>query len=120
MKAKIVRAAASACLALLPVGCGSVNVWPFDSEKGQVQSRIPANATAYLCEGGKRFYVRYPEGGASAWVILAEREFRLDKVASDSGARYSNGKATLDTSAGQTALEDGPAVQFTACKTIAG
>ena len=107
---------AASIMLLLLAGCGSVSVWPFDGDKGQPQSRVPAGATAYQCEGGKRFYVRYPDGGASAWVILADREFRLDKVIAASGARYSNGKATLDTAAGEATLSDGPAIQYTGCK----
>lgn len=122
MKKRFIRCALPALLGLTPLlaGCGSVNLWPFGSEGAQERSRAPANATAYECEGGKRFYVRYLEGGGSAWVIFPEREFRLDKVAAPTGIRYSNGSATLDVNGSEAALADGPAVSFTACKSAGG
>ena len=98
MKHRITRAAALACATLTLSACGSVNLnlWPFGGDKEQDPSRTPAGATAYQCEGGKRLFVRYLDNGAAAWVILPEREFRLNKTASGSGTRYSNGSATLD------------------------
>lgn len=121
MKDSPLRAAVlSTVLAAALSGCGGANLWPFDGEGAQPQSRVPANATAYQCEGGKRFFARFAEGGASVWVILPEREFRLDRVASGGGSRYSNGKATLDTGGAGASLDDGPAAQFTGCKTATG
>lgn len=106
-------------LTLLLQGCGGVSVsdlWPFDGSKGQELSRVPANSTLYQCDGNKRFYVRYMDNGAYAWIILPEREFRLDKVASAPAARYSNSKATLEDKGGVLALSDGPTVSYTGCK----
>jgi len=104
---------------LLLSGCGSVNLWPFGSEGAQERSRVPANAVEFQCDGGKRFYLRYLEGGASAWVIFPEREFRLDKVEASAGTRYSNGSATLEVSGSEAVLADGPTVSFTGCKSAA-
>lgn len=110
------RTTALACVALLMTGCGSVNLWPFGSDTAPERSRAPANATEYQCDAGKRFYVRYLDGGGSAWVILPEREFRLDKVAAASGTRYSNGSATLEVNGNEAALADAPAISFIGCK----
>jgi membrane-bound inhibitor of C-type lysozyme len=110
---------ALACLGLLMTGCGSVNLWPFGSDTAPERSRAPANATEYQCDAGKRFYVRYLDGGA-AWVILPEREIRLDKVAAASGTRYSNGSATLEVNGNEAALTDAPAISFTGCKRAGG
>lgn len=106
---------ALSCLLLL-AGCGSVNLWPFGEVRTQERSRTPSDATAYQCDGGKRLYVRYLDGGRAAWVIFPEREFRLDKVASDSGTRYSNGSATLELKDAEAALSDGPTVVYSGCK----
>ena len=107
--------------ALLAVaGCGSINLWPFGDSKPQEVSRKPANATEYQCNNDRRLYVRYLDNGASAWVIFPEREFRLDKVSSESGARYSNGIAMLARNGDEVSLRDGPTVAFTGCKAGGG
>ena len=88
----------AAVLALAPIllaGCGGVNLWPF-GDGGRDISRAPANATKYQCDGGKRFYVRNLEDAAAVWLILPEREVRLNKVAAAAGARYATGKLTLE------------------------
>lgn len=101
-----------ACL-LLPA-CGSVDLWPFGGEKARELSRAPANATEYQCAGGKRFFVRPLEG--AAWVILPEREFRLDKVAGGDGSRYGNGIAVLELGGGEASLTDRAAIAYAGCK----
>lgn len=122
MKHRIARKAALACATLTLSACSSVsvNLWPFGSDKEQDPSRTPAGATAYQCEGGKRLFVRYLDNGAAAWVILPEREFRLNKTASGSGTRYSNGSATLDIKDGGATLADGAAVTYAGCKASGG
>lgn len=110
--------------ALIPLmaGCAGVsmpsmpNLWPFGAEKAQERPRTPANSTAYLCDKGKRLYVRLLDGGAAAWVILPEREFRLDKVPGGDGTRYGGGKAVLELQADGATLTDGPTLSYTGCK----
>ena len=109
-------ALAVASLALFAAGCSSVELWPFGSEGAKERSRAPANAREFQCEGGKRFYLRYLDGNAAAWVILPEREFRLDKVDAASGTRYSNGSATLEVNGNEATLADGPTISYTGCK----
>lgn len=97
-------------------GCSSVNLWPFGEGQSQELSRKPAGATEYRCNNDRRFYVRFLDGGAAAWVIFPEREFRLDKVVSALGTRYSNGVAMLEDNDGEVSLRDGSATAFTGCK----
>ncbi len=120
MKYRITRAAALTCATLTLSACGSVNLnlWPFGGDKEQDPSRTPAGATAYSCEGGKRLFVRYLDNGAAAWVILPEREFRLNKTTA--GTRYSNGSATLEIKDGGVTLADGTTVTHAGCKTSGG
>lgn len=122
MKHRITRTAALACASLLLGACSSVNVnlWPFGGDKEQNPSRTPAGATAYQCDGGKRLFVRYLDNGAAAWVILPDREFRLNKITSASGSRYSNGSATLDINDNAATLSDGASVSHAGCKATAG
>lgn len=118
MKLASTRAAALAFAGLLPLlpGCGgtSVNAFLFGGIREQDVSRAPAGATTYRCEAGKRFFVRYLDG--AAWVILPDREFRLDKVVSASGERYSNGNSTFEITGSAASLSDGATVTHNACK----
>jgi membrane-bound inhibitor of C-type lysozyme len=104
--------------ALALAGCGSLDVWPFGGEKLTERSRVPANAAEFVCAGGKRFHVRYLDGDAAAWLILPDREVRLDKSAG-AGSRYSNGITTLAVDAGTATLTD-RGTTLTDCKTPAG
>jgi membrane-bound inhibitor of C-type lysozyme len=118
MNHRITRAAALACATLMLGACSGVNVnlWPFGGDQERDPLRTPAGATAYLCEGGKRLFVRYLDNGAAAWVILPDREFRLNKAISTAGTRYSNGNAALDIKDGSATLSDGTAVTHGGCK----
>jgi membrane-bound inhibitor of C-type lysozyme len=122
MKHRITRTAALTCATLMLSACSSMNVnlWPFGGGQEQDPSRSPAGATAYQCEGGKRLFVRYLDNGAAAWVILPEREFRLNKTTSGGGTRYSNGSATLDNRDNEVTLFDGAKLTHTGCKASGG
>lgn len=105
------------CLTILASACGGFNpasLWPFgDGAQGREQGP-PPNATAYRCDGNRSFYLRMLEGGA-AWVILPEREFRLDKTAGADG-RFGNGVATLEIKGETALLNDGPGQAYTGCR----
>lgn len=105
------------CLAaVLLAACGGLRVWPFADEQGRAP--VPANATHYVCDANRGFYLRFLAAG-EAWVILPEREFRLDRVLAAPGRRYSNGAATLDLgtdAAAEASLNDGPAIAYSGCK----
>jgi len=106
-------------LALLIGGCSSINLWPFGGDaKTSSAARVPENATEYRCNGNKAFYVRYLDGGMSAWVIFPDRQVRLDKVTADSGSRYSNGIAVLRIDGADVSLTDGPSSTYLGCKTV--
>ena len=122
MKHPITRMAALtlAGSTLLLGACSSISVdlWPFGGGE-QDLSRTPPGATAYQCDDGKRLYVRYLSSGA-AWVILPEREFRLDKAGSGGETRYSNGSATLEIKDSAATLSDGATVTHAGCKASGG
>ena len=80
--------------------------------KERPQSRVPPNSTEYQCDGGKGFFLRTTDA-AAAWVILPEREFRLDKAAGAAN-RYENRVARLELNGEQATLTDGPDA-FTGC-----
>jgi len=104
---------ATVCLLLLLSGCGGNKLWPFGGEGEARQSKVPANATAYQCDGGKRFYVRYLDNGATAWLIYPDREVGLTKA--PGGTSYSNGVALLEINGGEAKLTDGT-ISYSGCK----
>ena len=122
MKHRITRTAALTCATLMLSACSSMNVnlWPFGGGQEQDPSRTPPGATAYQCEGGKRLFVRYLDNGAAAWVILPDREFRLNKATAGAGTSYSNGSAMLDIKDGGATLSDGATVTHAGCKASGG
>lgn len=101
-------------LVALLAGCGGVKVWPFGEDKPAAVPGAPPGATLYQCEGNRRFYLRFEDKGATAWVIYPDREISLPKVAG--GNRYSNGVAVLEFGGDAATLDDGPAVSYSGCK----
>ncbi|MDP1952184.1 MAG: MliC family protein [Betaproteobacteria bacterium] len=122
MKQRITRTAAIAGATLLLGACSSVNldVLSFGGAKEQDTSRAPAGATAYQCDANKRLLVRYLDNGAAAWVMLPDREFRLNKATSGGANRYSNGSTTLEINDAGATLSDGAAVTHAGCKASGG
>lgn len=101
-------------LTLLPA-CSSISLSnPFGSDSKE-QSRTPANATEYICEGNKRFYVRMLNNGNDAWLIYPTHEVNLTK-ASDGNNRFTSGIIALEINGDATTLHDGEKIAYTACK----
>lgn len=92
-------------------GCSSVKVWPFGGDDVATVPGAPANSTAYVCEKNKKFYVRMLDNGATAWVILPEREFALAK----SGSSFSNGVSTLTIQGQEATLVVTPENTYSGC-----
>ena len=105
---------ASLCLGALLSGCGGASLWPFGSSGTTELSRKPANATEYLCDGGKQFYVRNLETDA-VWLIAPDRQIRLERPAGTKDAVYTTGKVRLEIAAQSATLLDPPA-QYVGCK----
>jgi len=108
------RLALAALAPLLLAACGSVNLWPFGEGQYTERSRKPSNATEYVCEGNKSFYVRSLDAGA-VWLIAPDREIRLEKTAGAAGLAYSAGRVQLEIH-GQEAMLTDPPAQFAGCK----
>ncbi|MCM2290143.1 MAG: MliC family protein [Sulfuritalea sp.] len=115
--------AAALTVAVMLAGCGDINVkkyLPFGGDSTiQERPRTPANAVEYQCAGNKRFFLRTLEGGAAVWLILPERELRLDRLGAGEGTRYSKGNTVLELGGAEATLTDGATPSFTGCKTVA-
>jgi len=87
---------------------------PFGSKNKEL-SRVPENATEYVCESNKHFYVRMLNNGADAWLIYPDHEVNLTKTAG-SNTRYSSGIITLELNGENTTLNDGDKIAYVGCK----
>ncbi|HSH97394.1 MAG: MliC family protein [Methylophilaceae bacterium] len=114
---------AAAGLTLLLSGCATpkmpdIKVWPFGDSDVEVDRTTPENSTKYICDAGRKFYVRTLNNGESVWLILTDRQFGLDKVASDTGKRYSNGNSVLNINGEDATFDDGPTTAYKGCKVV--
>jgi hypothetical protein len=102
---------------LLLAGCGGVSLWPFGGESGGTErSRKPPNATEYVCDGGKTFYVRRMDP-TTLWLILPDRELRVAKLGGNGNERYGAAKVELEIAGAGATLLDPPAL-YSGCKRI--
>jgi membrane-bound inhibitor of C-type lysozyme len=97
-------------LALLSA-CSSTS--PFGSAAKE-QSTTPKNATTYVCDGNKQFYVRMLNNGSDAWLIYPDHEVNLTKATGSEG-RYTSGVITLLINGAETTLNDGEKIAYTGC-----
>lgn len=111
---------AAAVLALQACGSVNVNLWPFGEERTTERSRVPANATAYQCDGDRKLYVRMLDNGAAAWVILPEREIRLEKTGAAAATNYAYRGTLLEIKGAEAVLLEGAKPVLTGCKAEKG
>ncbi len=101
--------------ALCLAACSSISIPnPFSSGTKEL-SGAPANATEYICEGNKRFYVRIMNNGGDAWLIYPDHEVNLVKSAGNANL-YNSGAISLDINGDSTSLTDGEKIAYKACK----
>lgn len=101
-------------LTIMLSACSSVGLSnPFGSS-AKSGVGVPENATAYVCEGNKRFYVRMLNNGNDAWLIYPDHEVNLSK--SSENNRYTSGVISLVINADATTLNDGEKIAYTGCK----
>jgi hypothetical protein len=96
------------------VGCGSVETLnPFDNSVKE-HSTTPENATQYICEGNKQFFVRMLSNDNDAWLIYPDHQVNLSKVTGSN--TYKVAAITLEINGDQTTLTDGEKIAYTGCK----
>ena len=94
--------------------CSSIAISnPFSSSTHE-QLRTPQNATAYVCDGNKQFYVRMLNNGKDAWLIYPDHEVNL--MQSSDSNRFVSGAISLVMSGDATTLNDGDKIAYVGCK----
>lgn len=104
-----------ALLALTIPACSSIRLTnPFGGDEGET-SQHPKDATQYICDGNKSFYVRMLNNGNDAWLIYPDHEVNLPK-SSDDSRRYASGVIALVINGDATTLNDGEKIAYLNCK----
>lgn len=93
--------------------CSSLN--PFSDKEIPAAQGAPVNATEYVCEGNKRFYVRMLNNNADAWLIYPDHEVNLTQSETEKTV-YTSGAIRLNLAGEATTLNDGDKIAYTACK----
>ena len=101
-------------------GCSSFNL---DKEKitdifsldDEDQILSPKNSIQFTCDQNQIFFLRYLEDKNAVWIILDNREFRLEKDLVDDN-KYSNGKTVLEISQGNVSITSNAKSLYKECK----
>ena len=79
----------------------------------------PEDTTEFQCANNEIFYLRYLEENNAVWVILKDREFRLDK--NDGGNdtyTYTNSTISLDINEDSAVIEIDSPTLYEECQKI--
>lgn len=85
----------------------------FSNEVGEINTR-PEDSIEYNCEKKKSFFLFYLNDKQSVWVILPDREFKLNKI-DESNQIYSNNITTLEISSEQAQIKLGEDIIYGQC-----
>lgn len=94
-------------------GCAMPKLNPFAKAENE-NPLAPKNATQYVCDNNKSFYVRMLNNGNDAWLIYPDHEVNLPKAGGEN--RYSSGLISLVINGAETTLNDGDKIAYTNCK----
>tara|TARA_B100001769_G_scaffold261333_1_gene242656 strand:+ start:196 stop:567 length:372 start_codon:yes stop_codon:yes gene_type:complete len=84
------------------------------SNKFEEKDIRPDDSIEYNCDKKKSFFLFYLNEGKSVWVILPDREFKLDQV-SESQSIYTNDITTLEISSENTQIKNEKEILYDQC-----
>ena len=105
---------------LLLNACSSINlnkekitdIFSLDDENQPIS---PENSIRFNCDQNQTFFLRYLEDKNAVWIILDNREFRLEKdLVNDN--KYSNGKTVLEISQRNVSITSNEKSLYEQCK----
>jgi hypothetical protein len=77
----------------------------------------PEDSIKYNCDKKKTFFLLYLKEKKSVWVILPDREFRLNQI-DETQDIYTNNITTLAISPGQTQIENEKEILYSQCAEV--
>ena len=105
---------------LLLNACSSINlnkekitdIFSLDDENQPIS---PENSIRFNCDQNQTFFLRYLEDKNAVWIILDNREFRLETdLVNDN--KYSNGKTVLEISQRNVSITSNEKSLYKQCK----
>jgi hypothetical protein len=78
------------------------------------QNIRPEDSIKYNCDNKKTFFLLYLKEKSSVWVILPDREFRLNQI-DETQDIYTNDITTLEISPGQTQIKNEKEILYNQC-----
>ena len=75
----------------------------------------PEDVTKFHCANNEFFYLKYLEENNAVWVILKNREFRLDKIESVNKS-YANSTASIDIKENSAVIKIDTTVLYEDCQ----
>jgi hypothetical protein len=89
------------------------NILSWESDTSEDFS--PKNSIQFECAENKVFYLRYLEEKNAVWIILDDREFRLEKIL-DQDNKFSNSMSNLEINPENTILNTSSKTSYEQCK----
>jgi len=86
----------------------------FDYEK---LDSTPEDAIKFQCANNESFFLKYLEDNNAVWVILKDREFRLDRIESENKA-YANNTSTIDIKGNNAVIKVDTSILYKKCQNI--
>lgn len=119
IRRRFLSLSALAIFALFLSSCSSISpitkrLNPF-TEKEIILRGVPKNATEYVCNDNKHFYLRMLNNNADAWLIYPDHEVNLSQSPSEKST-YTSGAIRLNLNGDATTLHDGEKIEYSACK----
>jgi hypothetical protein len=109
-----------ACLVSMLSSCSTLSL---DTDKisealtwgGDKNNSLPKNAVAFECAKSQAFFIQYLDEKNAVWVVLKNREFRLNK-SPDQTNTFTNGDTLLEINPDNTILKIQEQVLYDLCK----
>ena len=87
------------------------------SDNYQEVNLTPEDAIKFQCANNEFFYLRYLEENNAVWIILKNREFRLDKM-EGSNKTYGNDTSTLNINGREAIIKIDSEILYKECQNI--
>ena len=109
-----------ACLVSMLSSCSTLSL---DTDKisealtwgGDKNNSLPKNAVTFACAKSQAFFIQYLDEKNAVWVVLKNREFRLNK-SPDQTNTFTNGDTLLKINPDNTILKIQEQILYDLCK----
>ena len=88
------------------------NIFSNDIQERNIR---PEDSIKYDCDKKKTFFLSYINKKKSVWLILPDREFRLNQIDGSENI-YTNNITTLEISPGHTQIKDKKEILYSQCE----